>query len=174
MLCTVYMSSGETRLPKYFRGCVIYCSGCMPGDSLQMQRIKIPSKTAFWRIFSYACSYNRNWRRKKYEKHQCTPALLFFSACNMSPSKRRWIDGRRDLITINVPAVFMAQYVMVLRGATSLQGALEGVGPKKLRFSGPTPSNAPRNDVAPLKTIPYRAIKINWYIGSFMYPSAVV
>jgi hypothetical protein len=32
-------------------------------------------------------------------------------------------------------------------------------GPKKFRFSGPTPSNAPRNDVAPLKTIMYRAIK---------------
>ncbi len=68
---------------------------------------------------------------------------------------------------------------MVLRGATSLLGALEGGGPKsrlfwaqmalaslvpfqdlkKSRFSGPTPSNAPRNDVAPLKTIMYRAIK---------------
>jgi hypothetical protein len=32
-------------------------------------------------------------------------------------------------------------------------------GPKKSRFSGPTPSNAPCNDVAPLKTIMYRAIK---------------
>ncbi len=32
-------------------------------------------------------------------------------------------------------------------------------GPEKSRFSGPTPSNAPRNDVAPLKTITYRAIK---------------
>ncbi len=32
-------------------------------------------------------------------------------------------------------------------------------GPKKSRFSGPTPSNAPRNDVALLKTIMYRAIK---------------
>ncbi len=31
-------------------------------------------------------------------------------------------------------------------------------GPKKSRFSGPT-SNAPRNDVAPLKTNTYRAIK---------------
>ncbi len=69
---------------------------------------------------------------------------------------------------------------MVLRGATSLLGTLEGVGPenlnffwaqmaitslvpfqgpKKSRFSGATPSNAPRNDVAPLKTITYRAIK---------------
>jgi hypothetical protein len=32
-------------------------------------------------------------------------------------------------------------------------------GPKKSGFSGPTPSNAPRNDVAPLKMITYRAIK---------------
>jgi hypothetical protein len=30
---------------------------------------------------------------------------------------------------------------------------------KKSRYSGPTPSNAPRNDVAILKTITYRAIK---------------
>jgi hypothetical protein len=69
---------------------------------------------------------------------------------------------------------------MVLRSATSLLGALEGVGPenldffwaqmalaslvpfqcpKKSRFSGPTPSNAHRNDVALLKIITYRAIK---------------
>jgi hypothetical protein len=39
---------------------------------------------------------------------------------------------------------------MVLRGATSLLGALEGVGPENLDFFG--------NDVAPLKTITYRAI----------------
>ncbi len=32
-------------------------------------------------------------------------------------------------------------------------------GLKKSRFTGPTPSNAPRNDVALLKTITYRAIK---------------
>ncbi len=32
-------------------------------------------------------------------------------------------------------------------------------GPKKFQFSGPTPSNAPQNDVTPLKTITYRAIK---------------
>ncbi len=31
-------------------------------------------------------------------------------------------------MTINVPVVFMARYVMVLWGATSLQGALEGLG----------------------------------------------
>jgi hypothetical protein len=56
-------------------------------------------------------------------------------------------------------------YLMVLRAATSLLGALLGAslvpfqGPKKSRFSWPTPSNAPRNDVASLKTITYRAIK---------------
>jgi hypothetical protein len=56
---------------------------------------------------------------------------------------------------------------MVLRVATSLFGALEGVGPenleflgpKKSLFSGPTPSNAPCNDGARLKTITYHAIK---------------
>jgi hypothetical protein len=47
----------------------------------------------------------------------------------------------KTLITINVPALVPFQ------------------GPKKSRFSGPTPSNAPRNDVAPLKIITYRAIK---------------
>jgi hypothetical protein len=36
---------------------------------------------------------------------------------------------------------------------------LEGVGPENFDFYGPTPSNAPRNDVALLKTITYRAIK---------------
>jgi hypothetical protein len=81
----------------------------------------------------------------------------------------------------------MSRYVMVLRSATALLGALEGVGPenrdffgpchlgpKKLRFSGPTPSNAPSNAVALLKTIKYKRHKSNWYIGSFMYPGAVV
>ncbi len=32
----------------------------------------------------------------------------------------------------------------------------------------------PSNDVAHLKTIKYKRNKNNWYIGSFMYPSAVV
>ncbi len=40
-------------------------------------------------------------------------------------------------VTINVPVVFMAQYVMVLRSATSLRGALEGVGPENRDFFGP-------------------------------------
>ncbi len=34
----------------------------------------------------------------------------------------------RERVTINVPVVFMARYVMVLRSATSLRGTLEGVG----------------------------------------------
>ncbi len=40
-------------------------------------------------------------------------------------------------ITINVPVVFMARYVMVLRSATSLRGVLEGVGPENQDFLGP-------------------------------------
>ncbi len=40
-------------------------------------------------------------------------------------------------ITVNVPVVFMARYVMVLRGATSLRGALDGVGPENRDFFGP-------------------------------------
>ncbi len=71
--------------------------------------------------------------------------------CNLSTALK---------LTINVPVVFVARYVMVLRGATSLRGTLEGVGPS--------------NDVAPLKTIKYKGHKNNWYIGSFMYSSAVV
>jgi hypothetical protein len=39
-------------------------------------------------------------------------------------------------IYIRVP-VFMARYVMVLRSATSLRGALEGVGPENPDFFGP-------------------------------------
>jgi hypothetical protein len=42
-----------------------------------------------------------------------------------------------SILTINKPVVFMARYIMVLRGATSLRGALEGVGPEKRDFFGP-------------------------------------
>ncbi len=48
------------------------------------------------------------------------------------------------------------------------------LGPKKSRFSRPTPSNAPSNDVALLKTLKYKRHKNNWYIGSFKYPGADV
>ncbi len=40
-------------------------------------------------------------------------------------------------ITINVPVVFMARYVMILRGATSLREALEGVALKIETSLGP-------------------------------------
>ena len=48
------------------------------------------------------------------------------------------------LLTINVPVVLMARYVMVLRGATSLRGALEGVGPEYQDFLGPEMARAKR------------------------------
>ena len=43
----------------------------------------------------------------------------------------------------------MARYVMVLRRATSLRGALDGLGPENRDFFGPKMSS---NDVARLKT----------------------
>ncbi len=56
---------------------------------------------------------------------------------------------------------------MVLRGAEmALASLMPFQGPKKSRFSGPTLSNAPPNDVAPLKTIMYTRHKNNRYINS--------
>jgi hypothetical protein len=77
----------------------------------------------------------------------------------------------KEILTINVPVVFMALYVMVLRGATSFLGALERVGPENGDFLGPEMSraNAPSIDVAHLKTIKYNRHKNNRYIGNFMY-----
>jgi hypothetical protein len=50
-----------------------------------------------------------------------------------------WMVGGSHsyIITIYVPVVFMARYVMILRGATSLRGALEGLGPEYRDFFGP-------------------------------------
>ncbi len=56
----------------------------------------------------------------------CLPGICIFY-------KNQTVPG----ITINVPVVFMARYVMVLRGATSLLGALEGVDPENRDFFGP-------------------------------------
>ncbi len=47
------------------------------------------------------------------------------------------IDKVRYLLTINVPVVFMARYVMVLRGAKSLRVTLKWVGPENRDFFGP-------------------------------------
>jgi hypothetical protein len=41
----------------------------------------------------------------------------------------------------------MARYVMVLRGATSLRGALEGVGPKNRDFFGPWNGTSEASDI---------------------------
>ncbi len=48
---------------------------------------------------------------------------------------------------------------MVLWGATSLRGAWKGWALKIETFLGPKKSNAPSNDVAPLKPIKYKPIK---------------
>jgi hypothetical protein len=72
--------------------------------------------------------------------------------------------------------VYMAQYIIVLRRARSIMRALEGVGPghlgpKKSRFPGPTPYNAPSNGFARLKTIKHKLHIENRYIGNFMSKS---
>ncbi len=53
--------------------------------------------------------------------------------------KANWytVNAHKGTITINVPVVSMAQYIMVLRRATSLLVALEGVGPENRDFLGP-------------------------------------
>ncbi len=56
----------------------------------------------------------------------------------------------QDLITINVPVVFMARYVMVLRSATALRGALEGWALKIETFMGPEIARAKRVPFGPI------------------------
>jgi hypothetical protein len=41
------------------------------------------------------------------------------------------------IITIKVPVFYLGWYIMVLMRATSLRGALEGVGPENQDFLGP-------------------------------------
>ncbi len=57
------------------------------------------------------------------------------------------------IITINVPVVFMAWYITVLRAATSLRGALEGVGPENQDFLGPEMARAKRVPFGPKKQL---------------------
>ncbi len=60
--------------------------------------------------------------------------LTFQSNSSLSKASRASTPSSGRKITINVPVVFMAQYLMVLRGATSLRGALEGVGHENWDF----------------------------------------
>jgi hypothetical protein len=60
------------------------------------------------------------------------PKVNFREKANIFPK-----NSLKCLITINVPVVYMARYAMVLRRATSLRGALEGVGPENRDFFGP-------------------------------------
>ncbi len=72
-------------------------------------------------------------------------------------------DGWEEVLVHNVLNYVPVLHYMYVPIIFCVQMALASLvpfqGPKKSRFSGPTPSNAPRNDVAPLKIITYRAIK---------------
>jgi hypothetical protein len=59
------------------------------------------------------------------------------------------------VIAINVPVVFMARYVMILRGSTSLRGELEGVGPENRDFFGPCECHLVHNEVLVRNVIHY-------------------
>jgi hypothetical protein len=62
--------------------------------------------------------------------------MVASEACMGAPTI--WCKIQRILlITIYVPVVFMARFVMVLGRATSLRGALEGVSPEIWDFFGP-------------------------------------
>jgi hypothetical protein len=61
-------------------------------------------------------------------------------------------------ITIKVPVVFMALYVMVLRSATALRGALEGGGPEN-------------REMARAKRVPFGPKKVGQIVSSpYPYP----
>jgi hypothetical protein len=62
------------------------------------------------------------------------------------------------VLTIKVPVVFMARDVMVLRSATALTGALEGVGPEKRDFLGPEMARAKRVPFGLKKVEIFRAV----------------
>ncbi len=59
---------------------------------------------------------------------------------------------------------------MILRVATSLRGALEGVDPENRDFFGPWNGTSAASAIWAQKSLEYKRHKNNWYIGSFMYP----
>ncbi len=87
------------------------------------------------------------WIRPSFQQHTSHRHCLLRAVQRQAPVKRSVTSNTRK----------------------TLRGALEGVGPEYI-----TPSNAPSNDGAALKTIKYKHNKNNRYIGSFMYPGAVV
>ncbi len=70
--------------------------------------------------------------------HQMRVSNYFVNSFySVVPTVDKFLHNKPIKITINVPVVFMARYIMVLRGATSLWGALEGVGLENRDFFEP-------------------------------------
>ncbi len=101
-----------------------------------------------------------------YTSHLCV--RLEFTSPAWSP----WLAGVREVlqysakgtysvvrITINVPVVFMARYVMVLRGVTSLRGHWKGWAQKCRDFQGPPLPMPLVMMLHPSKPLSTRAIK---------------
>ncbi len=76
--------------------------------------------------------------------------------CTPPPPRPTYTALLSTTITINVPVVFMARYVMILRGEHHYEGHWKGWALKIETFLG------------------HLDLMHNRYIGSFMYSSAVV
>ncbi len=109
------------------------------------------------------------------------------SAAGRHQPRQRSARGRRkfrgdQLITINVPVVYMVWEVMILMRATSIPTFLGQNGTrfacchfraqKSLDFQG-TPSSGPSNGFARIKIIKSKRHIKKRYIGNFMYISVI-
>jgi hypothetical protein len=82
--------------------------------------------------------------------------VLSFALAPPPPTPRQLTQRQSILpfaffLTINVPVVFMARYVMILRGATSLRGHWKGWALKIETFLGPEMARAKRVPFGPKK-----------------------
>ena len=67
------------------------------------------------------------------------------------------------IITINVPVVYIARDIVILRPANLFQGPLEGVGPGKiLAFLGPEMATSKASAIWTQKSQEFRAHPFKW------------
>ncbi len=78
-----------------------------------------------------------------------------------------------QVLTVNVPVVYMARDVMIFGPKWHLLPSLTFQGTKKSWFSGPTPFNGPRNGFSRIKIVTSKSHIKNRYIGNFMYMTFV-
>jgi hypothetical protein len=102
-------------------------------------------------------------------QHAAASAILPGRFCSRCRHERVLLLDVSVLLQTVLPLIILLSYFgclvfsrLILFRSELRNGLFRGIrntldffeGPKKSRFSGPTPSNAPRNDVALLKTVP--------------------